>query len=60
MDMAVTRIKVALYIISGVLAVIGIAAVIAGLWWLIKHSSKKDARDIDIDKLLELEEQENS
>ena len=39
-----------------VLAVIGIAAVIAGLWWLIKHSSKKDSRDIDIEKLLELEE----
>ena len=42
-----------------VLAVIGIGAIIAGLWWLIKHSSKKDARDIDIEKLLALEEQDN-
>ena len=50
--------KASWYVI--VLAVIGIAAVIAGLWWLIKHSSKKDARDIDIEKLLELEDGEDT
>ena len=49
--------KTSWYVI--VLVVIGIAAVIAGLWWLIKHSSKKDARDIDIEKLLALEEGKN-
>ena len=41
-----------------VLVVIGIAAIIAGLWWLIKHSGKGDSRDIDIERLLELEEQD--
>ena len=50
--------KASWYVI--VLAVIGIAAVIAGLWWLIKHSSKKDARDIDIERLQELEEGEDN
>ena len=49
--------KTSWYVI--VLVVIGIAAVIAGLWWLIKHSSKKDACDIEIEKLLALEEGEN-
>lgn len=42
-----------------VLAVIGIGAIIAGLWWLIKHSNKKDTRDIEIEKLMALEEQDN-
>lgn len=46
------------YVIA--LTVIAIAAIISGLWWLIKHSSKKDARDMDIEKLLTLEEQEDT
>ena len=50
--------KASWYVI--VLAVIGIAAVIAGLWWLIKHSSKKDSRNIDIEKLQALEEGEDN
>lgn len=43
-----------------VLAAIGIAAIIAGLWWLLKNSGKGDARDIDIEKLQALEEQDKS
>lgn len=42
-----------------VLAVIVIAAIITGLWWLIKHSGKGDSRDTDIERLQALEEQEN-
>lgn len=49
--------KTSWYVI--VLAVIVIVAIIAGLWWIIKHSGKKDSRDIDIEKLQALEEQEN-
>ena len=49
--------KTSWYVI--VLAVIVIGAVIGGLWWLIKDSDKKDACDIEIDKLLALEEGEN-
>ncbi len=49
--------KTSWYVI--VLAVIVIGAVIGGLWWLIKDSDKKDACDIEIEKLLALEEGEN-
>ena len=42
-----------------VLVVIGIGAIIAGLWWLIKHSDKKDYHYTDIEKLQTLEEQDN-
>lgn len=41
-----------------VVAVIGVGAVIAGLWWLLKYSGKGDPRDIDIEKLQALEEEE--
>ena len=39
-----------------VLIIVG--AVIAGLWWLLKYSGKGDPRDIDIEKLQALEEEE--
>ena len=42
-----------------VLVVIGIAAIISGVWWLIKHYGKGDSRDIEIERLLAIEEQEN-
>lgn len=42
-----------------VLVVLGIGAIIGVLWWLIKHTPRRNTRDIDIEKLLELEEQDN-
>ena len=42
-----------------VLVVIGIAAIISGVWWLIKRYGKGDSRDIEIERLLAIEEQEN-
>ncbi|MBR4830124.1 MAG: hypothetical protein IKZ92_10045 [Muribaculaceae bacterium] len=42
-----------------VLVVIGLAALIGGLWWLLKYSGKGDSRDIDIEKLQELEEKDD-
>ena len=41
-------------------AVIGVGVVIGGLWWLLKYSGKGDIRDIDIEKLQALEEEEQS
>ena len=42
-----------------VLAVLGIGAIIGGLWWFLKYSGKGESHDSDVEKLLALEEQEN-
>ena len=39
-----------------VLAVLGIALIIGGLCWLLKYSGKADPRDIDIERLMALED----
>ena len=39
-----------------VLAVLGIAVIIGGLCWLLKYSGKADPRDIDIERLMTLED----
>ena len=41
-----------------VLAVVGIAAVIYGLWWLLKYTGMGEARDKDVERLCALEEQD--
>ena len=41
------------------LAVTVIAAIIWGLWWLLKYSGKGEPSDIDIERLRALEEKEN-
>ena len=41
-----------------VLAVIGIAAVIYALWWLLKYSGQSETRNSDIEKLQALEEED--
>lgn len=45
------------YVIVAV--VLGIGAAIGVLWWIIKHFAKGDTRNIEIEKLLTLEEQDN-
>ncbi|MBQ6166736.1 MAG: hypothetical protein IJK41_04805 [Muribaculaceae bacterium] len=42
-----------------VLAAVAVGAIIGGLWWLLKYSGKGDPRDIDIEKLQALEEEES-
>ena len=39
-----------------VLAALGIAVIIGGLCWLLKYSGKADPRDIDIERLMTLED----
>ncbi len=41
------------------LAAIGIAALIGGVWWLLKNSGKGNPDDMNIEKLRALEEKEN-
>ena len=41
-----------------VLAVVGIAAVIYGLWWLLKYTGMGESRDKDVERLCALEEQD--
>jgi hypothetical protein len=41
-----------------VLAVVGIIAVIYGLWWLLKNTGMGEARDKDVERLQALEEQD--
>ena len=43
-----------------VLVAVGIAALIGGVWWMLKNSGKGDSHDIDVEKLQALEEQEES
>ena len=40
------------------LAALGIAVIICGLWWLLKYSGKGDSNDLNIKKLQALEEKE--
>ena len=50
--------KCAWYVI--VLAVIGITAIISGLWWILKHSGKGESRILEIEKLQALEDAEGN
>ena len=48
--------KASWYVI--VLAVIGIAALIGGLWWLLKYTGTGETHDKDVERLMALEEQD--
>lgn len=48
--------KVSWYVI--VLAVIGIAALIGWLWWLLKNTGRGETHDKDVERLMALEEQD--